>query len=159
MFGDFYGQKLQDQDLFSFLLTKYLANCNDEKQEPDLSGYLAFARRTLITNPPVSIRYLASGLGVQLTSGEILAFTSDQLGVRPMIDEGTSIIATKESIAASTVAQARQAPDNSISLAEVKPTVQSVVEREPEEEVKPAIEEPVKPEEHKHKKPHHHHKK
>lgn len=83
---------LQPKDLFGFIADLYIKKCTHDKVNATLFGYLEFARAYLMTNQPTQLRYLASGLGVLLREGQLLAFTLDQVGSQVMQDESISII-------------------------------------------------------------------
>lgn len=92
-------------DLMTFLHDNYLAELAERRQEagktannkefkPSLDGFVDWARNYLAAeNQPMNVAYLATGLGLRMQHGQVLAMRPQE-GVeaaRTMYDEGIHI--------------------------------------------------------------------
>lgn len=82
----------QDPDLLQYLVNCYLDDAQPPVGEPGdhaealrtkmsvLKEFVEHARKTLRTNPPISMTYLQHGLGIQLSNHQFLPFVDPENG-------------------------------------------------------------------------------
>lgn len=86
------------RDIFDYLAEEYTkAGFELNDHDASFNNFIDFSRKQLLKNPPVNMRYLDVGFGVQLQSGDVLSLNNAAVMTNTMYDTSIAVIGSTAS--------------------------------------------------------------